>query len=63
MSTSNVKARHYQALSSRLKSLKTNLAESEGQFALLAERLDHMQRLGSYHGAQSVLYPLIDYTR
>ncbi|KAK1922633.1 hypothetical protein DB88DRAFT_495775 [Papiliotrema laurentii] len=52
MSTNNVKTRHYAALATRLRSLNQNLADSESQFQLLAGRLDAIQRLGTYHGAQ-----------
>ena len=52
MNPSSVKTRHYGALASRLKTLQTNLAESEEQFQAMAEQLQAMSRLGANHGAQ-----------
>jgi len=56
MNPTSVKTRHYAALSSRLKSLNQNLAQSEVQFAEMAQQLQAMQRLGAYHGAQWVAF-------
>ncbi|KAK8844020.1 hypothetical protein IAR55_006813 [Kwoniella newhampshirensis] len=52
MSTSTLKSRHYTALSSRLRSLQSNLAETETQLDLMAEQLKSMARLGVGCGAQ-----------
>ncbi|WVQ93163.1 hypothetical protein IAU59_000227 [Kwoniella sp. CBS 9459] len=49
---STLKQRHYAALSSRLKSLQINLAESEMQLEMMAEHLGYMNRLGVACGAQ-----------
>jgi hypothetical protein len=47
-----IKTRHYAALAASLRQLNTNLAQSEGDYQRLAERLQAMQRLGAYHAAQ-----------
>ncbi|WRT69121.1 uncharacterized protein IL334_006105 [Kwoniella shivajii] len=52
MSTSNIKARHYSALASRLKSLQANLSETENQLDLMADQLKSMARLGVGCGSQ-----------
>jgi hypothetical protein len=52
MSTSTVKARHYAALSSRLRQLSVNLNETESALELMADRLQDMSRLGINCGAQ-----------
>ncbi|WWD21325.1 hypothetical protein CI109_105809 [Kwoniella shandongensis] len=52
MSTSTLKSRHYTALSSRLRSLQSNLVETESQLDLMAEQLKSMARLGVGCGAQ-----------
>ncbi|OCF39409.1 hypothetical protein I317_06783 [Kwoniella heveanensis CBS 569] len=49
---STLKQRHYAALSSRLKSLQANLAESELQLDMMAEHLGYMNRLGVACGSQ-----------
>ena len=49
---STAKQRHYAALSSRLRALKSNLAESEVQMEALSMRLQSMQKLAANHGAQ-----------
>ncbi|ORX39222.1 hypothetical protein BD324DRAFT_649306 [Kockovaella imperatae] len=49
---STAKQRHYAALASRLRALKTNLAESEVQMDALARHLDKMRHLGANHAAQ-----------
>ncbi|EIW66035.1 hypothetical protein M231_05271 [Tremella mesenterica] len=51
-STSTIKARHYTALSARLRQLGNNLAESEAQLAAMAGQLQSMAKLGVYCGAQ-----------
>ncbi|RSH95158.1 hypothetical protein EHS25_000244 [Saitozyma podzolica] len=52
MSSSNIKSRHYAALSSRLRQLRANLAETESSLEMLADRLGDMSRLGISSGAQ-----------
>ncbi|WVR09015.1 hypothetical protein IAU60_006075 [Kwoniella sp. DSM 27419] len=52
MSTSSTKQRHYAALSSRLRSLQSNLADTESQMELMAEQLKAMARFGVGCGAQ-----------
>ncbi|WWC63977.1 uncharacterized protein I303_106583 [Kwoniella dejecticola CBS 10117] len=52
MSTSNLKARHYSALSSRLKHLQYNLSETETQLELMSDQLKSMARLGVGCGSQ-----------
>lgn len=52
MSTTTVKSRHYAALSSRLRQLRSNLNETEVQMDALSEHLKAMQQLGTNHAAQ-----------
>jgi len=52
MSTSTLKQRHYAALSSRLRTLRTNLTESEAQLDAMALQLQAMSKLGVNCGAQ-----------
>jgi hypothetical protein len=52
MSSSNIKSRHYAALSSRLRQLRANLTETESSLEMLADRLGDMSRLGVSSGAQ-----------
>ncbi|WWC91142.1 uncharacterized protein L201_006083 [Kwoniella dendrophila CBS 6074] len=52
MSTSNIKARHYSALASRLKNLQNNLNETEKQLDLMSDQLQSMSKLGIGCGSQ-----------
>ncbi len=52
MSSSTVKARHYQALANRVKQLQANLRETEDVMEMMAERLQDMARLGINSASQ-----------
>ncbi|KAK6906079.1 hypothetical protein V866_004919 [Kwoniella sp. B9012] len=52
MSTSNLKARHYSALASRLRNLQANLTETEKQLEMMSDQLNSMARLGVGCGSQ-----------
>ncbi|WVQ81290.1 hypothetical protein IAT38_003413 [Cryptococcus sp. DSM 104549] len=52
MSTSSLKQRHYSALSSRIRVLQSNLAETEMQLELMAHQLNSTAKLGIHCGSQ-----------
>ncbi|KAL7421112.1 hypothetical protein Q5752_003997 [Cryptotrichosporon argae] len=51
-SAANLKARHYAALSSRLRQLSANLGETESQMDALAAQLGAMSQLAVACGSQ-----------